>query len=344
MGGESMSDERIIGLLYRHESLDELLQSIAVNGYLDIEPLIVVDESNDEQLTVLEGNRRLAAIRLLCDPRLRERIREADGPNIRVPALAPEHADSLQNLSVYLVKDRDEARPFIGFKHVNGVAKWNPYAKARYAAKWHEETGEPIELIANRVGDKHETVKRMVVGIYVLDQARAADVFDIEDRYTVRLNFSHIYTALARSDFRQFLQMPSAWADIDPTPTLVPESRLKQLGEVLRWMYGSKSNDQAPVVRRQNPDIKRLGEVLANDEALMTLRARGSLRDAHPATKPRLEKLSYSLVEAHRQLGDAVNSISALNPHDKVLGELVEDISTYAGILVDRIRKSGSVR
>ena len=51
----------IIAQLYRSEDLGELLQSIATNGYLDIEPLVVLLE--DEDLTVLEGNRRLAAIR-----------------------------------------------------------------------------------------------------------------------------------------------------------------------------------------------------------------------------------------------------------------------------------------
>lgn len=41
----------IIAQLYRAEDLGELLQSIAANGYLDIEPLIVLAEG--ESLTVL---------------------------------------------------------------------------------------------------------------------------------------------------------------------------------------------------------------------------------------------------------------------------------------------------
>ena len=60
-GGEPKEVE-IIARLYRSEDLSELLQSIAANGYLDIEPLVVLKE--EENLTVLEGNRRLAAIRL----------------------------------------------------------------------------------------------------------------------------------------------------------------------------------------------------------------------------------------------------------------------------------------
>ena len=54
------SDEVIIAHLYRAEDLNELLQSIAANGYMDIEPFIVCREN--DRLTVLEGNRRLAAV------------------------------------------------------------------------------------------------------------------------------------------------------------------------------------------------------------------------------------------------------------------------------------------
>ena len=39
------SDEFIIAQLYRSAELDELLQSVSTNGYLDIEPLIVLANS-----------------------------------------------------------------------------------------------------------------------------------------------------------------------------------------------------------------------------------------------------------------------------------------------------------
>ena len=62
------SDSAIIAQLYRGEDLGELLQSIAASGYIDIEPLIVMEQ--DTALLVLEGNRRLAVIRLFRDPGL----------------------------------------------------------------------------------------------------------------------------------------------------------------------------------------------------------------------------------------------------------------------------------
>ena len=63
LGGDVPNELEIIARLYRSEDLSEILQSIAANGYLDIEPLVVLREQN--RLIVLEGNRRLAAIRPL---------------------------------------------------------------------------------------------------------------------------------------------------------------------------------------------------------------------------------------------------------------------------------------
>ena len=72
------SDEWIIARLYRSAELDELLQSISANGYLDIEPLVVIQAADAEVLTVLEGNRRLATLRLLREPELVHRIETAE--------------------------------------------------------------------------------------------------------------------------------------------------------------------------------------------------------------------------------------------------------------------------
>ena len=167
--GDEPSDIDIISELYRSEDLNELLQSIAANGYLDIEPLIVLEEHG--YLTVLEGNRRLAAIRLFETPALVNQILERTRVRITVPTLPERLRDTIREVSVYRVNSRKDARSFIGFKHINGAAKWGSYAKARFAANWHRSGEVTLEEIAAQIGDNHDTIKRMVNGIYVLEQA-----------------------------------------------------------------------------------------------------------------------------------------------------------------------------
>ena len=228
------SDEEIIARLYGSADLEELLQSIAANGYMDIEPLVVMVDSDspDEELIVLEGNRRLAALLLLRDPDLAGRIATAGGPRISAPQIDESKRETLDEVSVYPVANREHARSFIGFKHINGPAKWDAYAKARFAADWYKsgrEDGVDLSAIARAIGDRHDTIKRMVSAIYVLDQARQVDLFDIEDRYTKRFNFSHLYTALSRSQYMEYLGLEPAWARHDPSPNQVPEEKLGEL-------------------------------------------------------------------------------------------------------------------
>ena len=62
---DPFEDERAaLEYLVDHADVDELVQSILGSGWLDYEPLIVLEDGN----VVLEGNRRLVALRILSDP------------------------------------------------------------------------------------------------------------------------------------------------------------------------------------------------------------------------------------------------------------------------------------
>ena len=243
--GRERSDEAIVARLYRTAALDELLQSITANGYMDIEPLVVMGdlESVDGELTVLEGNRRLASLRLLREPDFVRRIFSSESVRISVPPISEQLLPTLNEVSVYPVDSRERARSFIGFKHINGAAKWDAYAKAPLRGlngyKSGRDDGIDLADIAKAIGDRHDTIKRMVSAIYVLDQARREGLFEIEDRNTrENLNFSHLYTALSRSQYMDYLGLGAAvGARHDPEPNQVPRQKLQELQKVLVWIY-----------------------------------------------------------------------------------------------------------
>ncbi len=165
-GIKNPTDSQMILALADMADLSEVVESIAANGYIDIEPVIA--QRVGERWRVLEGNRRLAAIRILQTPSL------AKGTGISVPAITPENLKTLEEVTVYAVESPDQAREYIGFKHINGPHKWDAIAKGRFAADWYrneKDSGITIEKIARRLGDGHETVVRLVNGMFVLDQA-----------------------------------------------------------------------------------------------------------------------------------------------------------------------------
>lgn len=341
-GAEDSSDETIIALLYSNSALGELLQSISTNGYLDIEPLVVTSASENDELVVLEGNRRLAALRLLREPDLADRIAASEGLRITVPPIQDSLRDTLDHVSVYIVANRDEARSFIGFKHINGPARWDAYAKARFAAAWYENersSGIDLKDIANAIGDKHDTIKRMVSAVYVLDQAEREGLYSIDDRYSTRFNFSHLYVALSRSQYMEYLGLGTGWARLDPEPNQVSRQKFDELRKVLVWIHGSKEDDAPPVIRSQNPDIKRLGEVLAHAQGRLIMETTGDLEEAHASTERVDKKFTASLIRARDEIRDAAVSLRAYDGRDQSLLDIAEDVKETSATVYERMAK-----
>lgn len=327
-GVSGNNEADVIRALYETADLSELLQSIASSGYVNIEPLVVL--AQDDQVFVLEGNRRLAALRVLTNPAL------ATEAKVPVPPLAEGVAKSLKEVSVYRVAERNDARDFIGFKHINGAHAWDSLAKARYAAKWYRdelEQGGSVTLadIARRMGDRHDTIKRMVAGVYVLEQAEREKVFDVDDRWPGRqFAFSHLYTALTRPGYREYLGLSDDWRTAPPTPDPVPNDRLDHLGRVLTWLYGSKPDGAEPVVKSQNPHVKQLGEVLLIEKSRLILESSGRLEVAYKEIDTVAVRFERNLVDAHTKLKDAASGAASANASDDALYQIAQEVRDFA--------------
>jgi hypothetical protein len=321
-GIKNPTESQIILALADMADLSEVVESIAANGYIDIEPIIA--QRIGDRWRVLEGNRRLAAIRLLQQPSL------AKGTGISVPEINKENLETLKEVTVYAVANPDQARDFIGFKHINGPHKWDAIAKARFAADWYrkeKDSGLTIEKIARRLGDRHDTVVRLVNGMFVLDQAEAAKIYDVKDRYPgKRFAFSHLYTALTRPGYRDFLGLPEEWRDDDPNPNPVPVDHLENLQKVLIWLYGSKSDNIKPVINSQNPDIKDLAAVLANSRSRTIMLLRNDLREARAQIESKGARFESALVNAKQETEIALSQVTGYDPSDSTLLEIGRDL------------------
>jgi hypothetical protein len=126
----------LLKALWEEMAVEEVAMSIAYSGYFDYEPLFVEPTGNGKY-TVIEGNRRLAAVKLLVDSGLRSKIRAT-----KLPVITKEQIAGLATLPV-IVTTRRETWRYLGFKHVNGPATWGSYAKAQYIAHVHNNYGIP---------------------------------------------------------------------------------------------------------------------------------------------------------------------------------------------------------
>jgi hypothetical protein len=315
-GSEQATDTEIIKTLIREADIGELIESIVANNYMDIEPLIVTQKNVQKagNYRVLEGNRRLSAIRLLQNQNLARDCR------LSLPKDIPEKVyASLQQVTVYLVEDDIESRAFIGFKHINGAHRWDSYAKARFLTEWYldeTENGITVEKIAQQLGDKNQTVRNLIAGMLVLQQAEQEELFEISDRTkSGQFGFSHLYTALGRIEYRNFLGLEKGW-DQQPTKSPVPTAHKERLKEVLQYIYGSKQAAIQSVIESQNPDIKKLGEVLAAPMAMETLRVTKSLKIAYEEVLPASDVFRDTLIIANTRVQEVLGKSSKFSVDD----------------------------
>jgi hypothetical protein len=121
----------LLRTLWQKMAVDELAMSMAANGFFQHEPLFVAEENGKQ--VVIEGNRRLAALKILRDATLRRRLKITD-----LPELSEEDRALFDEVPI-VKTDRKSLWQYIGFKHVNGPAKWGSYAKAQYIADVKEK-------------------------------------------------------------------------------------------------------------------------------------------------------------------------------------------------------------
>lgn len=312
------SEEEILKMLWDAMDVRELVQSIAASGYFDHEPLIVAKER--EQWVVIEGNRRLAAVKVLLEPV----IGRQNGWEI--PALPEEARMKLQELPA-LISNREDSWRFLGFKHVNGPAKWSSYAKAAYIEEVHRLYKVSLSDIATQIGDRHNTVQRLYRGLMVLVQAERAKVYDREDRFRQRLAFSHLYTGLDYEGISSFLNIAPKEEETDEP---VPKEKLKELGELCVWLYGSKKEQKPPVVESQNPDLRRLNAVVASREAVAALRAGADLAQAFEMSRPPSAVFEEALLAAKRELTTARANLTTGYDNSDALLKIAASIADIA--------------
>lgn len=333
------NEDELLVVLADIAALDELVTSIVTNAYLNLEPLIVIGESDSGPFRVLEGNRRLAAVKIIRDERLARSL------GIRLPGpVRTEVLESTAQLLVYRVRRAEDAREFIGFKHINGPQRWDAYAKARYVTDWYKNAKGAVGIaeIAARMGDNNNTLRSYVYSVLILEQAEDAGVWSIRDRANAgRFAFSHLYTALSRKEYQTYLRLTER--PDNPPIQPIDDQSIDRLGEVLTYIYGSKSSDKPALVRSQNPDLKHLGEALVNASSYAVLANGGTLEEALDEIKDPSEAFQDALVSANLRMRRAITLMpkykGGKGEIDKLVYELFDQAETLR-MKVDKRRSS----
>lgn len=146
----------------RRESLAELKKSILTNGFLPVERLVVRPYGDSgEKYVVVEGNRRLAALRW---------IDEDHAAGVEVP---PQALSVLDSIPVIVLPDGEDESVYLsimGIRHVSGIRQWGPYQRAKLVTELRDRYGlEPAD-VAERIGMSTQEVNRRYRAFKALGQ------------------------------------------------------------------------------------------------------------------------------------------------------------------------------
>ena len=326
------TDAEVIKVLWDVMDVKELVLSIEASGFFSHEPLIVARENGKN--VVIEGNRRLAAVKLLLDPKIVENLSQ------NIPIISKDDKESLKELPV-LIDTREKSWRYLGFKHVNGPAKWTSYGKSKYIADVHRQYGVPLAVIARQIGDTHKTVQRLYRGLMVIEQAERMKAFDRDDIYQRHFSFSHLYTGIGYDGIASFIGLrPADEENEDP----VPFEKKTELSDLCLWLFGSKIGDIRPAIKSQNPDLRRLDVVVANSEGLAALRAGVELSYAFEISRPSVTVFEEALHSAKRNLEKTRGLVSTGYNGSEQLLTVAYDVAELAADLYEEMYRKHSPR
>jgi len=125
--GELLNQRALIAELVAHDKVYDLARNIVQNGYYPVESLIAVKE--DGNLVVVEGNRRLAALKLLIAP---ESAPDDDVAKFRALSNRIDKA-TIKRVKVVIAPDRQATAPVVMSRHTDvQVERWDPIMQASY--------------------------------------------------------------------------------------------------------------------------------------------------------------------------------------------------------------------
>jgi len=242
VGVQERAESRINDERYDVEALK---QSIARNGYLPVDRMVVTRLPDDNGFMVVEGNRRLAALRLLVRE---DQAHEAD--------ITEEVRASLREVPVLVLEDDDpeaieyKARLLQGVRHLSSFKQWGPYQQAQLVARMLE-AGQEIADIKEALGMTAQRISSLRRVFYALAQMQTDPVYGDSAKPAL---FSQFEEALKIPAVRTWLSWDDAKAKItnDERRTLLYD-----------WFIGVEDDGE-----RQDPkivdakDIRRLPSVL----------------------------------------------------------------------------------
>lgn len=328
---QGVTDEsKVIDYMVKYGNIVELMLSIAETGYSDAEPLLVVGDSSGNY-TVVEGNRRLAALKLLNNPELTK---------VRIQSIKDVilNANYTPNeIPCILYSKREDVLDYLGYRHITGVKDWGALEKARYLDQLYQIhiVNTPADKIyaklAKMIGSRADYVLKLHTALKLYNKANENAYYgaDIKEE---DISFSWLTTALSYNGITNFIGLSSSSSSLEN----LNEENFKK---IFTWMfYPGKT------VIKESRQISELAKITESSAAMERLESGSSIDEALLYTSAPSEAFIEMLRKAKQQLKQAKEALEQLSEEPPEAKGLLEDMDrllrTISGALKENFNKN----
>ena len=286
--------ENLMERFIRDERLAEIVASIADQGYFEGEPLLVTPHKG--RYLVIEGNRRLAALKLLTRTEQVPEGRNAIDDIVENAVHRPSEVPCL------VFQNSNQVLRYLGFRHITGIKSWNPLQKARYLKRlktqFHSGTADTalLQRLAREIGSRADYVGQILAALNVYEWAERENFYNVPGLNPEEIDFSVLSTALSYSSITEYIGL-SGRQDLEGKGLNAPH-----LKNLLSWMFVATANQRSILGESRN--LKKLAAVVESPEAIKVLNKDGNLDSAFQLSKGPALALTLELKAIEKRLED----------------------------------------
>jgi len=239
-----------------------LVESFRKNGFIRYEPLVV--RQMNGKYVVIEGNRRLAAVRHI--------VENKEG------SFSPGLIAKLKKIPVLIFHQEEDQshiqamRVYLGVRHLFGFKDWPAESKAKFLDE-QIKSGEDLERTVDELGITKSAVRRYLVPYRVIRKAKQ-HLRGISDQ-----EFWILGEALTRSAIPDYIEL-----EVNPDTLDVEGYNLSKLRKLIDFLYGEVTvNGARNFLTRKITDTRdssKLAKVLSDSKAAASLERGASLEEA----------------------------------------------------------------
>lgn len=286
------SDNAVVEEMLDDESVQDLMLSIGEQDYFPGEPLLVVKKG--KKFVVVEGNRRLAAVKLLNGDLKAPKKKEKG-----VQIILDEAVYKPTNLPCLVYKNREDVLRYIGYRHITGVKEWDALSKAKYLKELSDTfyQGKSYNVLfkslAKEIGSKAYYVGLLLTSLNLYEQALDKDFFDLP-MTEKDVDFSYITTALGYKNITDWLGLEDR-NDLD-----AKNLDIDNLNKLFAWFF--VRDQQGETIIGESRGIKKLNKIVASEVAVDNLIKSKNIEEAFLYTNGQEEALEEALNLAESSL------------------------------------------